>query len=64
VVTFSAELDLGMASLAEIVDPMAQRSLEDSLATILRSVLVHPRVSNTDVIRCGHATTPVEVAQG
>jgi ribosome-associated toxin RatA of RatAB toxin-antitoxin module len=39
VVTFSAELDLGMASLAEIVDPMAQRSLEDSLATILRSVL-------------------------
>jgi ribosome-associated toxin RatA of RatAB toxin-antitoxin module len=39
IVAFQAELDLGMASLADIVDPMAQRSLENSLVTILLALL-------------------------
>ncbi len=39
IVAFQAELDLGMASLADIVDPMAQRSLEDSLVTIFVALL-------------------------
>ena len=39
VVTFTAEVDLGLASLGDIVDPMAQRSLEDSVAAILAGLL-------------------------
>ena len=39
IVDFKGEMDLGMASLADLVEPLAQRSMEDSLATILNAVL-------------------------
>lgn len=39
IVLFTAEVDLGLGSLADIVDPMAQRSLEDSIAAILHGLL-------------------------
>ncbi len=39
VVDFKGEMDLGMASLADLVEPLAQRSMEDSLAVILSAVL-------------------------
>jgi ribosome-associated toxin RatA of RatAB toxin-antitoxin module len=43
-VTFKAEFDLGMASIATIVDPIAERALIDNTRLIIEQ-LVRPRVA-------------------
>ena len=38
-ITFDAEFDLGMPTLAEILDPVAARTLHESILVILRGLL-------------------------
>jgi hypothetical protein len=42
--TFSAELDLGIPSLAPIVDPVARQALDSNMRTILRGLFADARL--------------------
>ncbi|MFD7026598.1 type II toxin-antitoxin system RatA family toxin [Streptomyces sp. NPDC059917] len=43
-VQFSAEFDFGVASLAPLLDPLAQRTLEDNVQTIMESLFAGARI--------------------
>lgn len=47
--TFSAELDLGIPSLAPIVDPVARQALDSNMRTILRGLFADARLDIDDV---------------
>lgn len=46
--TFSAELDLGIPSLAPIVDPVARQALDANMRTILRGLFADARLDLDD----------------
>lgn len=52
-VVFVAEFDLGMPSLAAIIDPVAERALRDNMIAIMRGLLGHHIVFLSDA-----STTP------
>lgn len=47
-VVFTAEFDLGMPSLAALIDPIAERALLDNMAAILRGLLGEQIVFRTE----------------
>ena len=47
--TFFAELDLGIPSLAPIVDPVARQALDGNMRTILRGLFADARLDIDDV---------------
>jgi len=48
--TFFAELDLGIPSLAPIVDPVARQALDSNMRTILRGLFADARLDIDDAV--------------
>jgi ribosome-associated toxin RatA of RatAB toxin-antitoxin module len=56
-VTFTASFDLGMPSLAAIIDPIAERTLRENMESIIRGLL------GQDVIFAGNVPASLSAAE-